>query len=1121
MPLDCLPLSQNDTTTPSEAWILCNMLSNATDALIRNISDNTWHSNGNVNVDNLAICDWSYISCSDGKIEDIITAKLYVETFGINFINFSYIPQSLEYLELKGSTFYGTLDPLNLPASKMIKLSLWSNSVTILENDISLFKKFFKLEKLTLNRNTAISQSILNNLPPNLKILWATAMSGNPNWDKTIDFRDIIHNESLHNSLNKIDLRYNDQFESVVYDGMPNNTEVLIDESVPCDTSFYCGGHCQPGIRISRLGDECTSQFSCESQCGWCCNEEWSLAINDGATLTIAGIVVGIIQIISILSILLNIKKIFLFSHEYQQDKISKIKYYYRNGEFRSKSVIFYLISLLLCLTSAIIWLIAVFFTTYDGFLVLILFIVCFLTMLLPSFLIVSLDKNFSINKFDCEKHYCKLYRKVLIPIKYHTLYVENNNNNNNSIYDLQYKYKHDKTKYEYFKYYRCQLWIKYRAIFIIIFLLLTIVIFCISIMNAFLKYLETGNAVDLWSRVFSLTPLVTKICGILWIMILIYVSLSSKLIMFVFGSMSILTLLLILFYDPLFGIDSGTTFNSIFLVVDANIHNHFKWTSWDLYPQTLVGLWLLLSLLVIMFFGILIFSKNEYLHLQAFSLVLSFYASLFDYCTDLTIIFWWFQLNHTIYAWIQILIILLSNIAQTIFINYDRYDNKKYDKSQYTRFFQSMIAILGFARMYFGFGSWHEEKEKEKEEEEEDDDNNNINSNFSIFRQLKLLEILWESYPTIALGLYVSLIDEKFSRSVAISLAISLINITFTTVKMVKDIDQTKFNSHVANQFAIFSTSNSPNSPNSPNIPKDPPVHSHLNISELNLTVLYSKDSHEILHLPNLARQIPFKKSNDEIKMSEKEEGNYEYDRNYDNYNYDGIIWSKKNAMVSYHRDHKYYDKKNDNKRFIHESGLPYRPGFFAATKEKLNDIDKRAAINCFCMWIFMMTDAFIRMLPNIMFIVVINQNINQLYWRILFASLLFSILFGFEIIMFAKMTHNNNDNNNNKNYFENILSTRQSMCFIGGIISNSYFLLASIGLEYVPKIIDCKIFFKEQMYRIILSIIIFVMTMIIEWNVSDINNSWLLSFEIQITCLCVLIVHCPFFYYIKMLFS
>ena len=53
----------------------------------------------------------------------------------------------------------------------------------------------------------------------------------------------------------------------------------------------------------------------------------------------------------------------------------------------------------------------------------------------------------------------------------------------------------------------------------------------------------------------------------------------------------------------------------------------------------------------------------------------------------------------------------------------------------------------------------------------------------------------MFESFPTVALGFYVTLINGAFSTSVIISTTFSFINITFTTVKMLKDIDLTDLN--------------------------------------------------------------------------------------------------------------------------------------------------------------------------------------------------------------------------------------------------------------------------------------------------------------------------------------
>ena len=154
--------------------------------------------------------------------------------------------------------------------------------------------------------------------------------------------------------------------------------------------------------------------------------------------------------------------------------------------------------------------------------------------------------------------------------------------------------------------------------------------------------------------------------------------------------------------------------------------------------------------ILVIIFFR----SFNEIR--EHFMSLIGIYASTFDFYTDILVIVYWWEEGNTSWALIQIFILL---IAQLLALVHFRHVKKKIvTTGACLVILEKIFTVLGLGRQWFTILSW---SKREYEEE---------------LQTMKVWEIMYESFPSLTLQLYLAMIQNKDDYSNAVTASIMAI---------------------------------------------------------------------------------------------------------------------------------------------------------------------------------------------------------------------------------------------------------------------------------------------------------------------------------------------------------
>ena len=141
-----------------------------------------------------------------------------------------------------------------------------------------------------------------------------------------------------------------------------------------------------------------------------------------------------------------------------------------------------------------------------------------------------------------------------------------------------------------------------------------------------------------------------------------------------------------------------------------------------------------------------------------------------FDEITDIVVIIYFFNTNDYLYAIIQIFCIVSGNIFAAVSNQLFGDEYKELTKAD------KIFSFFGFGRPWFIIKSWVEKNN--------DDNNDVMYTNLS--KKHEIFAIMYESFPSIVLTIYAQLVAETFSSSLIFSIAVSSLNISFSTWKYI-----------------------------------------------------------------------------------------------------------------------------------------------------------------------------------------------------------------------------------------------------------------------------------------------------------------------------------------------
>ena len=447
-------------------------------------------------------------------------------------------------------------------------------------------------------------------------------------------------------------------------------------------------------------------------------------------------------------------------------------------------------------------------------------------------------------------------------------------------------------------------------------------------------------------------------------------------------------------------------------------------------------------------------FSPNRYIeksyNYQLNSTILGIFSGLLDYTTDLLLIFYWITSNLYLYACIEIFFIIFAQLLSVLYIN-DTYFENKEKKIQSTKNSTSTCSQkirkqkrLGIninpsnilMNVFFGIGwgkIYHSIKKWETAQNEIQ------------YKLCKLLELMFESMPSVVLSVFVTLKDESnLNASLIVSLIFSLINITNTIVNVVnkdhmeaiKDANNKPTVSpqtSVEQQWSEIVAMNDNHGPAVVNKAKSndivPPVNSILSMEIMVEGTINSTDNKNCNVNPNANSNTNSPKTYMWVINPLTKEAEFRHEEQYPK---SGKKQSKKETCCG-------YLKTMSKVTFRFEANLQN-----------------------FAIWVFLTSDLFVRILSILSLIVLIDSIIENNSISVVIISMFVICLLLFEYKVFNGLLNYNS---------ENILIKY----FIVGVFSNSFYFILSIGLKYIPTLISFDKFICNQIkFRICISLLL-----------------------------------------------
>ena len=215
----------------------------------------------------------------------------------------------------------------------------------------------------------------------------------------------------------------------------------------------------------------------------------------------------------------------------------------------------------------------------------------------------------------------------------------------------------------------------------------------------------------------------------------------------------------------------------------------------------------LMLGIVLVTYFSLYLAKKESFNRAAIY--FIGFLSSTLDWGTDVIVIYFWYNNEHYSWAFLQILILLLSQIF-TVYLLIrngngnsssttktkpeaeDNY-NKGNDHVRQTTFDYFLI-LIGLGKIWFGV--------KELQTLSKNKSQNKIGSKIKqetkyTMELIKLCEILFESLPSLVLATYITFTSNNIAVTVAISMIVSFSNLSYAlvyiliTINTFDDMDQ------------------------------------------------------------------------------------------------------------------------------------------------------------------------------------------------------------------------------------------------------------------------------------------------------------------------------------------
>ena len=146
---------------------------------------------------------------------------------------------------------------------------------------------------------------------------------------------------------------------------------------------------------------------------------------------------------------------------------------------------------------------------------------------------------------------------------------------------------------------------------------------------------------------------------------------------------------------------------------------------------------------------------------------IISIYLVTLDVLTDILVIFYWIFRGDYIWAIIQIMFILIGQIFGA-FSSYIVHEDKEISSVSLTRV-DKIMSFLGFGRAWFSIKSWSDTSKQQKYRK--------------FYRKHKIFELMYESFPTVTLQLYVSLVSDQYSSTIFRSILFSFLSMSYSVI--------------------------------------------------------------------------------------------------------------------------------------------------------------------------------------------------------------------------------------------------------------------------------------------------------------------------------------------------
>ena len=886
---------------------------------------------------------------------------------------------------------------------------------------------------------------------------------------------------------------WNTDFRSVNFFGLNNNTYVVPSLQTPCDNDAYSlyismkendinnnyyydlnfisnyakntdidvTAACGFHAWNPRLKTECTGTISCFSQClCFILPDDWQPALNDFYTASMA----LILTTITVTSIAFS-------------QSLTELIYLKLISLEMIFLTIFWFYSALMSYEAFHSDTTFTIFTYYLGS-----FMAFLLSIIYPFTLILPLSDDFS-NFYFVEK--TTLTKKVLIENKY-MHFIEYKTGKHLLPYGPRYliiaPFK-DNPKYTIFiksEHYISICNHKYHSFGLSRIILTSIVLILYFSCVIYVAYkIITQTVFDTDANV-QIDETATIYIVITAVVIGMLIGITSKFARFHFLCFEVLLLVIIPF--DLFSIENGTPINDSFeflfrsneyfgMVDELGIRNQGPTVQfWSTIVLTLyfwiMILFSMISTILYIKYNAKSKIKGTYID-QLSSTISGIISGLVDYLTDILLIVYWVLRGYYVYATIELFFIVFGQVASSYLVNEVRWfviNNNNNNHDQQWSKEKKRNVILQTVLFGAGFGRIYQSVKNWK---------NNELIKYE-YKWSKLLELMLESMPSLVLSTYATLMEgNKFNASVIVSMIFSFMNITNGIIAI---LDQ----------------------------------------DQVNQTIVTTPDEN-VLSKVILATDA----------------GNKKNKENKDDINIPQQLWITNDITneITYFAEKKLPQKKKRSK------------------KEKLIEhcnsmcrllLKFDIKIKNFMIWLFLTSDIFLNILSILSIVIFINYlfvndvgtlsvnliNIsgNQV-GNVIYATLI-NFVFVFvelckEYFMFKSMIddYDIDDIDGHYRYWQLLYKY-----YFVGLFSNSLYFLLTIGLKYLPKMIDNRLFIRNQHWRIIISIVfvVFQAWMNIIFYIYPNNGFHIIVFkgqfyEFYIVFFCVTVLHLLSVQYIK----